>query len=227
MTGAAAKNTPIRVGGSAVTSRRELVSAIVLAAGSSSRLGEPKPLVRLGDRSLLARVLDTLRATAVSEIVVVLGSEADCVRREIPLHGTRIVINSKPARGMSSSIRAGLEAASLEAEAFLIVLGDQPFVAPGTVDALLERRNATRVRILVPTYRGVRGNPVLLDRSFLPEMRAISGDVGCRHVITAHPTEVVEVPVDDPGVRIDVDTPEDLAAIREALRNGTPLGRLV
>jgi len=188
-------------------------------------MGEPKPLLRLAGRPLLVHVLNALRASGISGIVVVLGAEADRVRRETPLGGTRVVLNPDYAEGMSSSVRAGVRAAS-GAAGFLIVLGDQPLVSSATFDALLARQKATRARILVPTYSRVRGNPVLFDASLSAEIESVAGDVGCRGIVAAHASEVVEVPVDDPGILIDVDTPEDLRRIEAALRDGSPIALL-
>ncbi len=203
------------------------VTAILLAAGTSSRMGGPKPLSRLGGKPLLAHSLDALRASPVGEIVVVLGSDAGSIRREIPLDGTRVVLNAEFAEGMSSSIRAGLQAASERAEAFLIVLGDQPLVTSATIAGIIARYQTTHGPAIVPTFRGRRGNPVLFERSLLPEMQAIRGDIGCRAVLSAHAAEVVEFPVDDPGILLDVDTPKDLEKLNAALRAGEPLDRLL
>lgn len=205
---------------------RRRVSAIVLAAGTSSRMQELKPLVRLAGRPLLVHVLEGLRKSSVREIVVVLGAEADRVRREIPLNALRVVENPDYAQGMSTSIRAGLRVADPAAEAFLIVLGDQPFVAVSTVDALVGGSAQREARIWIPTYHGVRGNPVLFDRSLSREMEAVRGDIGCRDIIEAHPREIVEVSVGDPGILIDADTPEDLRRIEMALDHGGSLEAL-
>lgn len=203
------------------------VAAILLAAGTSSRMGRPKSVLLLGDKPLLVHSLDALRASGVGEIVVVLGAGADRIRREIPLDGTRVVVNPEFAEGMSSSIRAGVAAVSDRASAFLIVLGDQPLVTAATIGGLVARYQTTHSVAIVPTFRGTRGNPVVFDRSLVPEMQAVRGDVGCRAVLAAHAAEVVEFPVDDPGIRIDVDTPEDLERLDAALRAGTSLERLV
>jgi len=204
-----------------------MIAAVVLAAGSSSRMGEPKPLVRLGDRPLLAHVLDGLRGSGVDETVVVLGDSADRVRRELEFEGVRVVENPEYRRGMSSSLKAGLAALPSEAGAFFVVLGDEPFVRSETYDALIAAREATGARIILPTYLGVRGNPVLLDRSLAAEADAITGDRGCRELHQRHPSETVEVPVEDPGVLIDLDTPDEVEGARHALRNGRPLSSLV
>ena len=203
------------------------MTAVLLAAGLSSRMGTPKLLLPLAGKPLLAHCLGPLRRSALREIVVVLGADAERVRREVSLEGTRVVVNTHFQEGMSSSIREGLRGAPPDTEAFLVVLGDPPLVAAATIQALVARRGSARARILVPTYRGVRGNPVLFDSSLAAEMEAVRGDVGCRGVLAAHRAEVLEVPVDDPGIRVDVDTWDDLQRIEAALREGTPLSGLV
>jgi len=204
-----------------------VIAAVVLAAGTSSRMGEPKPLVRLGDRRLLERVLESLRGSRVTDTVVVLGDSAAQVRSAVVLDGTRFVENPEFREGMGSSLRKGVAALAPGTSAFFVVLGDQPFVRSTTFDALIAVREATGARIVIPTYHGVRGNPVLLDRSLGPEAEAISGDRGCRAIHQHHPEETVEVPVDDPGVLIDLDTPEEVERARDALRDGLPLSGLV
>lgn len=203
-----------------------MIAAIVLAAGISSRMGESKPLLRLDGRALLERVLDAVRGSQVRDIVVVLGAAAERVREEVPLNGTTVVVNDAYEMGMSTSIRAGLRAAHPEAEGFLVVLGDEPFVSPRTIDALTDARREADGRILIPTYRGVRGNPVLIDASLREEMDRITGDQGCRAIFGHHEEDIREVPVDDPGILIDLDTPEDLARVREALDQGTDLASI-
>ncbi len=190
-------------------------------------MGQPKLLVPLAGRPVLARTLDALHRTDVDEILVVLGADAERIRRGIPLSGVRVVLNPDAAMGMSTSVRAGVKAAAASSEAFLIVLGDQPLVAPATVNALLARRQATGARILVPTYRGARGNPVLLHRSLSDEIAAITGDVGCRGVVRAHDADVLEVPVEDPGVLIDLDTPEEFSRLEALMARGAPLDPLI
>jgi len=204
-----------------------MISAIVLAAGTSSRMGEPKPLLDVGGRPLLERVLTTVRGSHVEDIVVVLGHAADRVRERISLDGARTVVNAEYAKGMSTSIRAGIRAADARAEGFLIVLGDQPFVSSATLDALIAHRDGSRAEILIPTFDGKRGNPVLVDRSLSAEMQSITGDQGCRAIFGRHPEHILEVPVRDPGILIDLDTPEQIARAEEALRTGAPIDRLV
>jgi len=204
-----------------------MISAVVLAAGTSSRMGEPKPLVPLGDRPLLSRVLESVHGSRVEDIVLVLGDSAARVQRELPMEGVTVVENPSYRDGMSSSLRKGIASLSPATEAFFVVLGDQPFVRSETFDALIAARRASGSRIVLPTYGGVRGNPVLLDRSLSAEADTLTGDRGCRALHERHPTETLEVPVDDPGVLIDLDTPEEVERAREILREHGPLSALV
>lgn len=204
-----------------------MISAIVLAAGTSSRMGSPKSLLMVGGRSLLEHVLETVRDAQVDDIVVVLGHEANRIRSQVSFDGARSVVNPAYAEGMSSSIRAGVRAADARSDGFLIVLGDQPFVASATLETLIARRNDSNARILIPTYEGRRGNPVLLDRSLSEEVQSITGDQGCRAIFGRHTQGILEVPVDDPGILVDLDTPEQIARAEEVVRTGRPIAGLV
>jgi len=204
-----------------------MISAIVLAAGTSSRMGSPKPLLTVGGRPLLEHVLETVRDAHVDDIVVVLGHEAERVRDRVSFDGARTVVNAEYKEGMSTSIRAGVRAADPRSDGLLIVLGDQPFVASATIDALIARRNGSDAKILIPTYEGRRGNPVLLDRSLSEDVQSITGDQGCRAIFGRHTQGILEVPVEDPGILVDLDTPEQIARAEEVVRTGRSIEGLV
>ena len=204
-----------------------MIAAVVLAAGTSTRMGEPKPLVRIGDRPILSRVLEGVHGSMVNDTIVVLGDSADRIRLEVPMDGVRVVENPAFQDGMSSSLRAGLRALEGDTDAFFVVLGDAPFVRSATYDALIAARESSHARVVVPTYHGVRGNPVLLDHTLAAEADTITGDRGCRQLHQRHPGETVEVAVEDPGVLIDIDTPEEAELARAALRDGRPVESLV
>ncbi|TLZ42229.1 MAG: hypothetical protein E6K19_08340 [Methanobacteriota archaeon] len=206
---------------------RSKISAIVLAAGGSSRMGTPKPLVLINGRPLLDYVLRTVRDSHVDDIVVVLGHEADRVRKAITVDRARAIVNDAYEEGMSASIRAGVRAADPRSDGLLIVLGDQPFVASKTLDDLIARRNESQAKILIPTYQGHRGNPVLLDRSLSGEVQAITGDQGCRAIFGRHLDGILEVPVDDPGILVDLDTPEQISRAEETVQSGRPIQTLL
>ena len=184
---------------------RAMISAIVLAAGTASRFGSCKQLVRVNGKPMLERTLDHLRASTVDDVVVVLGANAEEIRAAISLEDLRVVVNRDYAKGISTSIQAGLLA--IDSDAAMIVLGDQPFVKPQTLDAIAEEFRRTGAKIVIPAYNGVRGNPVVVDRALFPEIMAIRGDVGCRALFGKHATHQFEV--DDRGVIADVDTPAD------------------
>jgi len=197
----------------------------VLAAGASRRMGTPKQLLRLGDKSLLEQTLEHVRGSSVYETVLVLGAAADEIQGKLPaiVDGVRVVINDDFQAGMGTSLRRGLAAVSPSVEAALIVLADQPFVRSATLDQLIACHRKTRPQILIPIYRGFRGNPVLLDHSVFPEVMHITGDIGCRAIFGAHTESIHKVEVDDAGVLLDIDSEEDWSKLSSS---GDPAARI-
>ena len=187
------------------------VGAVVLAAGKSTRMGEPKPLVELDSKPLLEPTLANLRASRVKSILLVLGFEADAVLRRIAPDAIDVVINQDYEQGMASSLRVGLSGLDAGVNAALIVLADQPFIRPETYNRIIDEYLRSDAEIVIPIYRGFRGNPVLLDRSVFPEVMALTGDIGCRAIFGDHPDSIVKVAVDDIGILLDIDNQEDLA----------------
>lgn len=194
------------------------IAAVVLAAGASTRFGRPKQLARFGGKPLLQHVLERLAEAKIEEVVLVLGPHAETILSEIPIGGARAVINPRSAEGLSRSLQVGLEALRPEAAGALILLADQPSVSAETLSQLIEAHGREHPAAVVPIYNGFRGNPVLLDRSLFAEVMKIEGDVGCRAIFGNHPGEILKLPVADPGVLADIDTPEDLEAAERKLR---------
>ena len=186
-----------------------MISAVVLAAGLSTRMGMPKMLFSVEGRPMLEKVLEIFRRTMVGEVVVVLGAESSRVSGEVEFLGERVVINRGYRKGMSSSLKLGLARVSPRADAAMVALGDQPFLSPSTVDRIIEAFLAKRPPIVVPVYGRVRGNPVLFARSVFPDVKKIEGDAGARSVVAQYGDRVLEVPVRDSGVLLDIDTPGD------------------
>lgn len=193
------------------------VAAVILAAGMSRRMGSTglKQLLQLGNKSLLEHTLENVRAAQVNEIVLVLGAQADEIRQRVANHGITVVLNPDYQQGMGTSLRTGLAGLSPSVKAALVVLADQPFVAPATIDRLIHSHAESRAQITIPFYRGFRGNPVLLDRSVFPELMALSGDVGCRAIFGSHTEGIHKVEVDDPGILIDIDSATDLQRVEQ------------
>ena len=192
------------------------VAAVVLAAGMSRRMGSPKQLLRIDGKTVLEHTLKNVRASVVDEIVLVLGHAADAVEKEISTEGIKVVRNEGYQQGMGTSLRAGLAAVDPEAKAALIVLADQPFVQPATLNRLIDYHASVQPQIVIPTYRGFRGNPVLLDRSIFPELRELSGDVGCRAIFGSHTENIRKLAVDDAGILLDIDSREDFDELTSA-----------
>lgn len=185
------------------------VAAIVLAAGMSRRMGTPKQLLRLAGKSLLEHTLNNVRGSGVDEIVLVLGASADEVRRQVATDGLHLVVNPDFQQGMGTSLRMGLAAVSASMQGALIVLADQPFVRSSTLDQMIAYREMHAPQILIPLYRGFRGNPVLLDRSVFPELMTLAGDIGCRAIFGSHTESIHKLAVDDIGILLDIDSAED------------------
>lgn len=196
------------------------VAAVVLAAGMSRRMGTPKQLLRIGSETILERTLNNVRASNVSEIILVLGYAADEVRKTVAMQGLKVVINPDHQQGMGTSLRSGLAAVSAGATAALIVLADQPGVSSETLNHLIEGHQEHKPQVIIPMYQGFRGNPVLLDRSVFTEVQALKGDVGCRGIFGDHTEDILKLPVDDPGILLDIDSQDDLESLHAAGQYG-------
>ena len=195
-------------------SAEPFATGFVLAAGGSSRLGEPKQLLRLGSATLLDHVLDTARASDFDQLVVALGGSADEVRREVDLSGAEVVVNSDYGTGCSSSIAAGLSAVDAHAQVLVLMLGDQPGVSADTVRALLAGRGEN-TRLAVCRYDDGRGHPLAFGRAMFGELGGLHGDKAVWKLMDRLREEVVEVRVPGP-IPPDVDTRADYQAVLAA-----------
>jgi molybdenum cofactor cytidylyltransferase len=186
------------------------VSAVVLAAGGSTRYGVPKQLLDIGGSTMLEHVLHVLDATSVDEVVVVLGRGAAQVASCVP-SGCKTVWNADWRAGISSSIQAGLDAVDCSSEAAMFVLADQPRISSEAMERILQGYYGSTKPIVAPVYEGLRGNPVLFDRRLFPALAQLRGDVGGRQVMDRIRDQVLTVEMPIPDVFVDVDTPEDYA----------------
>jgi len=182
------------------------VSAILLGAGESKRMGVNKLTLPWGRQTVFEHSLKTLLSSKVSEIVVVLSDRTKEIRQRLDERRVKIVMNRDYRKGMSTSVRKGVRATDPRSDGILIALGDQPFLRAGTINALLRAFGATRGTIVVPSFRGRRGHPVIFDRRFARDLMALKGDVGGRSLIEKYPAEVRVVRVRTEGVIKDLDT---------------------
>ena len=195
-------------------------AAIVLAAGSSSRLGTPKQLVDLGGRPLLESVVAAVSTWPVGRVVVVLGSGADDILESVDLGDAVVVVNDGWEEGIASSIRVGLDVLTRDPgwERVFMVLGDQPAIPDDVPQRLLDGMEDSGRPAAVPVYRYERGNPVLFDRGLWPRLMTLEGDSGAAGLLRTHPEWVQEVRFDQLPPP-DVDTPADVADLQRGFRS--------
>ncbi len=207
-----------RDGEIAVAPSRPRIAAIVLAAGQSRRSGRlNKLLAEIDGVPMVARVVDAVAASAAAPVVVVSGHEPERLGAALGGRDLTIVHNPRFDEGLSTSLRVGLRAltgSGARIDGAVVCLGDMPRVKSRHIKALISAFDPLEGRaICVPVYDGKRGNPVLWPASLFADMASVAGDVGARHLIGEHAEVVCEVAIDDPGVLVDVDTPDALAAL--------------
>ncbi|HEY8201806.1 MAG TPA: nucleotidyltransferase family protein [Actinomycetota bacterium] len=191
-----------------------MISGIVLAGGTSSRLGRPKQLLDLEGRPVLQHVVDAAAAAGLDEIVVVLGHMADEIAAAIDLPpGARTCLNPRYASGQSTSLEAGLDAADPASEAAVVLLGDQPRIGAEVVRAVVDRFRESGARVVRAWYGGRPAHPVLFARSVWDALRTVEGDRGARELLKAHPDWEVRLEA-GPEVPSDLDTWEDYERLK-------------
>ena len=205
-------------------------AAIILAAGSSSRMGggRHKLLLPLRNRPVLAHVLDAALASQARPVVLVLGHQSEQVREHIATQAAhshlRIIENTNYLQGMSTSMRLGIQtlqsygymnSSHSEIDSALVLLGDQPLITAQDIDALIAAHRTSGKRVVASTYEGKRGNPILFDASLFPELLEVTGDEGGRSVLERHRDEIATVEMGNPLANIDVDTWEAYQRIIE------------
>lgn len=193
------------------------VAAIVLAAGTSSRMGvENKLLAPAPDAPMISTTVDALSNTDVAETVVVTGHEADKIRAALEDCDLRIAENPDYINGLGASVACGVRALSADTDAALIVLGDMPLVRPETIDALIEGYAPDAgVTVCAPSFEGKRGNPVLWGRTHFPDLAGLTGDCGARDLLGALGDTLGMIETNDPGVLFDVDTRDALQKLSD------------
>ena len=187
-------------------------AAILLAAGRSSRMGAFKPLLPFGNKTVIQCCIDSLREGGVETIVVVLGHRADDLREE--LTGVSFAVNPDPDSEMGASIAAGVRELPGDAQATLIALADHPAVPASVVTTVIAEWTQGS-RIVVPTWQGHGGHPVLVDLSFRPELLNLTESGGLRALLESHREAVRRVPVDSPFIARDMDTWDDYRTLHQ------------
>jgi molybdenum cofactor cytidylyltransferase len=203
----------------ATAPRAPSIACIILAAGQSRRMGTVNKLLAAIDGKPMVRwAAEAALASSAAPVFVVLGHEAAKVRAALEdLPGNKeitFVDNPDYAQGIAASVKRGIAALPRSADGAVVCLGDMPRIAPGQIDRLIAAYNPVEGRALViPTWRGKRGNPVLIGKRFFAEMQTLAGDVGARPLISQYPELTCEVEMEDDAVLVDIDTPQALEGL--------------
>lgn len=186
------------------------IAAVALAAGMSTRMGTNKLLVRIDGEPLVRRVIKSIEGSVARPIVVVTGHDHELICAALAHTETVAVHNPDYRDGLSTSLRKGISEVG-DCDGAIILLADMPAISSLAIDRMIAAyESKKRGVICVATYQGRRGNPVLFDRAFFPELQAISGDIGAREIVRKHRPLVCDVDMDDDSPLIDLDTPEDM-----------------
>ena len=194
----------------------ERIAGVVLAAGLSSRMGLNKMLLALGGRTLVRRAVTTALSAGLDPVLVVLGHESDQVRAELSGLPYTAVLNSDYARGMNTSLRAGIAALPDDAAGAVVLLGDMPLVEASMVRALVTAFRRSGPELAISTYGGVVAPPILYGRALFPELRALEAESCGKSVVRNHRAGAVELQW-PPETLTDLDSPEDVDRIRARL----------
>ena len=191
------------------------ITGIILAAGRGRRMGRTKQLLPFRGQTILECVVEHALASSLERVVVVLGYQAAVIGPLLKGKNVTIVCNPRYDSGQSSSLKAGMQAVSEDAEAVLFLLGDQPLVTPQIINLILAAYATTPGPIIQPEFAGKRGNPVLFSRETFPSIQAVTGDCGARPLFDEYAGRILRVPVDDPAIQMDIDSEEDYRRLQE------------
>jgi molybdenum cofactor cytidylyltransferase len=195
------------------------IAALVLGAGRSSRMGGPNKLLeKIGGRPLVRIVVEAALASRARPVLVVTGHQRERVEAALAGLPVTFVHNPHFAEGLGTSLKAGIAALPAQADGAVVCLGDMPQVDGALIDRLLGAFDPDKgALVVIPTIEGKRGNPVVWSRRFFPDLMAVEGDVGARHLIGRYAEAVAEVPLSGNAALTDVDTPEALEAVKAEL----------
>ncbi len=185
-----------------------MISAILLSAGQSKRMGGKNKLTeKIQNNFLIQHSVNNILESPVDELIVVLGHEKEMIEKIIEKNEKiKFVFNKNFKEGMASSIKTGLNHLSKKTEFFFICLGDMPLVNKNIYKKILESKK--NFEIIIPTYKGAVGNPVLFSISMINEIKSLEGDVGAKKIFHLHKEKITQVEVNDLGITKDFNTKE-------------------
>jgi molybdenum cofactor cytidylyltransferase len=189
------------------------IAIVVLAAGASTRLGQPKQLLRWGEKTLLAQICETALAIENQQVIVVLGANCEAIKPAVEHLPIEIIFNEKWPEGMGGSIACGMSQLRPDAGAVLLLLCDQPFVTTDFLRVLVENWSNSPVQIVASSYAGTFGSPAIFGQKLFPELVALHGQQGAKKLMEKYRAELALV--DFPEGEKDIDRPEDLIWVGE------------
>lgn len=193
-----------------------MIYAMILAAGESKRMGKPKLILPFGETTILGTVINNVLSSKADKILVVLGSDAEKIRKKIENLSLEITTNPGYQKGMLSSVQWGFKNLPENAKAALVCLGDQPGISTVVINKVIDVYKRTRKGIVIPVYKKNRGHPVLIDIKYRKDVKNLNPDIGLRELVYNHPEDTVEVKVETPSILNDIDDPDDY---RKELKN--------
>jgi len=186
-----------------------MIWAVILGAGESKRMAEPKLLLPYGEKTMIETVIEETLDSRVDKTLVVLGFKWRKVRRIIKAYNVRIAVNLRFREGMLSSIQRGISVLPRSSRAAVIVLADQPALSARVIDVLIKAYSQRKKGLVVPVYKKKRGHPLLLDLKYRQEIGKLDPGVGLRQLLQKHPEDILEVTISSPAVLGDIDTVQD------------------
>src|SRR5437879_8234339 len=197
------------------------VAGVLLAAGTSSRMGKNKLFLTLGGSTVLRRSVETALAAGLEPVLVVLGHESECARAELEGLACRPVLNAGYARGMNTSLSAGIAAVPADASAAVVLLADMPLVTAEMIRELLDRWRGSQAPLGISLYGEVVAPPILYGRALFPELRALDAEACGKRVVKLHRGEAVELSWPATALT-DLDVPEDVERVRAQMKAESP-----
>lgn len=187
-----------------------MIVAVVLSAGESSRMGRPKALLPIDGQTFIEKIVGALKKSSVAKVIVVLGHNADEMRRRIQHLPIEILVNPDYKLGQLSSLQVAIRSLEKEADCdgMLVHLVDHPYVNTQLLESMIKLCEETAKLIIVPRYNGKRGHPVIFSRKLFKELLAAPMDQGAKAVVDAHRADTLEIDTEDEGITLDIDTPE-------------------
>ena len=187
-----------------------MISGIVLAAGASARMGEPKALLKIGEKTFLQHVIDVLHSACILDTVIVLGNDAVKIQNTLDWFQGKVIINDNWQQGQLSSIIAGMNMLNgTDLHGVMICPVDHPLISQGLLVDLLQTFWKSKKKIVLPVYDQKRGHPVIFSKELFDELKSAPMNVGARFVVRQHPNDVAELVTAEDGVVQNIDTPED------------------